>query len=315
MTIPAARPTVAVIVPVYRARYLAEALASVSVQSWPAREVIVVDDGSPDHEEIERVVAPYDGRVRLLRQANAGAGAARNAGILATSADLIGLLDADDRWFPDFLAEQIALVGGRPEIDVSYANAMYVGRTPLAGRTFMSTCPSRGEVTLETLLAQECTVPLSATVARRTAMLRAGLFDPALRRGQDFDLWLRMARSGSRFTYTEKVLGLRRIHDTNLSGTHVNEIERALDVFAKTLATMDLTIGERAAAEMRVRALTFALARERGKEMLLHGDFAAARTHFEAAARHCGWKVRAALLGLRVARRLYVARSDASFAS
>ena len=183
----------------------------------------------------------------------------------------------------------------------------------------MSTCPSRGAVTLEALLAQECTVPLSATVVRRDAILRAGLFDTALRRGQDFDLWLRMARNGSRFTYTRKVLGLRRIHDMNLSGTHVNEMERALGVFAKTLATMDLTIGERGAAESRVRALTVALARERGKEMLLLGDFAAARAHLEAAARHCGWKVRAALLGLRVApalvRRLYVARSATSLAS
>jgi glycosyltransferase involved in cell wall biosynthesis len=319
MTVSAAPSRVAVIMPVYRARYLREALDSVFFQSLPPDEVIVIDDGSPDQEEIEQVLATFERRVRLLRQDNQGAGAARNAGIRATSAELIAMLDADDRWLPDFLAEQVALMNACRHIHVSYTNAMYIGRSPLAGRTFMSACPSRGDVTLESLLAQECTVPLSATIARRDAMLRVGLFDPTLRRGQDFDLWLRMASDGARFTYTGNVLALRRLHDENLSGTQVNEIERALNVFVKTLATMDLTIAERAAAERRVRALTIALARERGKERLIHGDFAAARVHLEAVARQCGWKVRAALLGLRLApalvRRFYVARSEATLAS
>jgi glycosyltransferase involved in cell wall biosynthesis len=318
MTLSAAPSRVAVIMPVYRARYLGEALESVFCQSLTPDEVIVIDDGSPDQEEMERTLSAFDGGIRLLRQTNQGAGAARNAGIRATSAELIALLDADDRWLPEFLAEQVALLDACRHIHVSYTNALYVGRTRLAGRTFMSACPSRGEVTLESLLAQECTVPLSATVARRDAMMRTGLFDSALRRGQDFDLWLRMARNGARFSYSEKVLALRRHHDDNVSGTQVNEIERALNVFVKTLATMDLGIAERAAAERRIRALTIALARERGKERLLEGDFAAARVHLETVARQCGWKVRAALLGLRIApalvRRFY-ARSATTFAS
>lgn len=319
MALSAPPARVAVVIPVYRARYLSEALESVFFQSLPPDEVIVIDDGSPDQAEIERALAPFDGRIRVLRQTNQGAGAARNAGIRATAAELIAMLDADDRWLPDFLAEQVALMNACRHIHVSYTNAMYIGRTRLAGRTFMSACPSRGEVTLTSLLAQECTVLLSASIARRDAMMRTGLFDPALRRGQDFDLWLRMARNGARFTHSEKVLALRRVHDENLSGTQVNEIERALDVFVKTLATMDLSSIERAAAERRVRALTIALARERGKERLRDGDFAAARVHLEPVARHSGWKVKAALLGLRVApalvRRFYVARSEATFAS
>ncbi len=319
MTISAVPVEVAVIIPVYRATYLGDALESVFFQSCPPREVVVIDDGSPDQEEIEYAVAAFRGRFRLLRQTNQGAGAARNAGIRATSAAIVAMLDADDRWLRDFLAEQVALLNAYRTIHVSYANAMYIGRTPLAGRTFMSTCPSHGEVTLASLLAQECTVPLSAAVVRRDALVAAGLFDTALRRGQDFDLWLRMAKNGSRFTYTEKVLTLRRLHDANLSGTQVNEIERALNVFVKALATMDLTSAERAAAEQRVSALTIALARERGKERLVHGDFTGARAHLEAAAHHCGWKVRATLIGLRVApelvRRLYLARSEATCAS
>lgn len=319
MTVSAAPARVAVIVPVYRARYLGEALASVFGQSLTPDEVIVIDDGSPDQDDLARALAAFDGRIRLLRQTNQGAGAARNAGIRATSAELIALLDADDCWLPEFLAEQVQLMNACRDIHVSYTNTRFIGRTPLAGRTFMSACPSRGEVTLASLLAQECTVPLSATVARRDAMMQVGLFDHALRRGQDFDMWLRMARNGARFSYSEKVLALRRLHGDNISGTQVNEIERALTVFIKTLATMDLGMTERAVAEQRIRALQIALARERGKERLLDGDFAGARVHLETVARQCGWKVRAALLGLRIApalvRRFYVARSETTFAS
>jgi GT2 family glycosyltransferase len=310
--------TVAVVIPVYRAHYLGQALESVFLQSRSADEVIVVDDGSPDREEIDVSLAAFDGRVRLIRLGNNGAGAARNAGILATSAHLIALLDADDRWLPDLLAEQVALLDACRDVDVSYTDAMFIGHTPLAGRTFMSACPSRGKVTLERLLAQQCTVPLSTAVARREAIVRAGLFDPTLKRAQDFDLWLRMARNGSRFAYIQKILALRRIHGANLSGTQIDQIQRALTVLKKTISTMDLTVTERAAAEGRIEALTLALSRERGKERLLHGDFAGARAHLAAAGR-CGWKVRTALLGLHVApflvRRLYMRLAEATLVS
>src|SRR5262245_2734560 len=102
-----ARVRVAVIVPVYSARYLSEALESIFFQSRLPDEVIVIDDGSPDQGALESALAQFGDRIRLLRQPNQGAGAARNAGILASSAELVALLDADDRWLPDFLSEQV----------------------------------------------------------------------------------------------------------------------------------------------------------------------------------------------------------------
>ena len=315
----AARPTVAVVIPVHRAQYLAAALDSVFEQSHRPDEIVLIDDGSPDQEEVAAALAAARGPVRVIRQANLGAGAARNAGIRATSADLVAFLDADDTWMPDFLFEQLATLDAQPDADVCYTDVMFVGRTPLAGRTFMSTCPSRGAVTLESLLAQTCNVPLSAAVVRRDALVRVGLFDVSLRRGQDFDLWLRLAEQGARFVYSTRVLGLRRIHDANLSGTSVTEVERPLAVLRKALETMTLTGAERAAAERRIHLLTRDLARERGKELLLSGKFESARRHLAEAGWSAGWKVRAALVGLHVApwlvRRVYAARASASLAS
>ena len=305
---------VAVIIPVYHARFLSAALESVFLQSRQPDEVIVVNDGSPDQESLHQAVAPYGPRIRMIEQPNQGAGAARNAGVQAASADLVALLDADDRWLPHFLREQLSAFDDYPHMDLSYTDGLYIGDTPLAGRTFMSACPSQRTVTFARLLAQECTVLLSSVVARRDALLRAGLFDPTLRRGQDFDLWLRMARRGARIGCLHRVLVLRREHAANLSGSAIDEIERPLAVLRKALATMPMLDDERAIACRRVRQLEGALAREQGKALLREGDVDAARRAF-AAARHGArtWKVRAAEIALRLApqlvRRVYLART------
>src|SRR5205085_10879678 len=98
----------------------------------------------------------------------------------------------------------------------------------LAGRRFMAHDPSEGEVTLESLLLQRCNVILSGVAAKRSCLVSVGLFDPALRRGQDFDLWLRLAHAGFRIEYQRKVLLERRVRTTGLSGDPIAELERAL---------------------------------------------------------------------------------------
>jgi glycosyltransferase involved in cell wall biosynthesis len=212
---------IAVVIPVYRAAFLADALQSVFTQTRPPDEVIVIDDGSPDQAQLQRALAAYASRVTVIAQPNAGAAAARNAGLRASTADLVAFLDADDRWLPEFLERQLGYLAVHPEIDLVYADALVVGDTPAVGSTFMTMCPSRGEVTLRSLLAQECNVLTSTVVVRRQLVVEAGFFDVALRRGQDFDLWLRLVARGARVGYQEVLLAERRLHGNNLSGTHV----------------------------------------------------------------------------------------------
>jgi glycosyltransferase involved in cell wall biosynthesis len=309
---------IAVIIPVYHAHFLAQALQSVFAQTCQADEVIIIDDGSPEKDALRMAVAPYTDRVLLVEQSNQGAAAARNRGLDMATAPLVGLLDADDQWLPDFLAEQRALLLSEPDLDLVYCDGLVTGNTGLAGQRFMKSCPSEGPVTLESLLAQRCTVLLSGVLARRSALIRAGGFDLSIRRGQDFDLWLRMAHDRARMTYQQKVLVLRRIHEDNLSGSAVNEQERPLRILEKTLRTMSLTPRERDVAEHRVRELDAALAREHGKEFLRQGQFAAAKREF-ARARHgiSSWKLTMASLGLHLApallRRLYLSRFNGAY--
>src|SRR4051794_20845446 len=92
------QPTLSVVVPVYDVEpYVEACLASIGAQPVEDHEVIVVDDGSPDASVaiVERMMR-RDGRIRLLRQENAGLGAARNAGIAEATGTYLAFVDSDD---------------------------------------------------------------------------------------------------------------------------------------------------------------------------------------------------------------------------
>ena len=130
----------------------------------------------------------------------------------------MAFLDSDDYWEPEFLREQLALFATDPSLDVVYSDAWICGESPLAGRRFMDLSPSRGAVTVASLLTCECTVITSAVVARTDIVRAAGGFNAGLRRGQDFDLWLRLARNGAHFGYQRNPLVHRRLHSRNSVG-------------------------------------------------------------------------------------------------
>src|SRR4051812_3217208 len=107
--------TVSVVIATYNhGRYLREAIDSALAQTHPPLEVIVVDDGSTD--DTAEILQTYGGRIRAMRQANAGVAAARNAGLAAASGRYVGFLDSDDVWAPDKLARQLAVFDAQPAL-------------------------------------------------------------------------------------------------------------------------------------------------------------------------------------------------------
>ncbi len=296
---------IAVVIPVFRAHYLADCLASVFAQTVSPDQVIVVDDGSPDRAEITAAVAPFGDRVTLLRQENLGAGAARNNGIRHADADLIAFLDADDLWCPTLLERQLEVLAQDSSRVLVYANGRLMGDGPLRGMLFMDTAPSTGEPTLGALLTQRCTVLTSSVVVKREALLASGLFDESLRRGQDFDMWIRLAAAGARFGYTTDPLVYRRIHGMNLSGDRLTELERAAAVLEKLRAKIAFGPVESRAIDARLRFLHGDIHAERGKRDLASGAVTDAAAHFrEAAGAGAGWKVQVVNLALRIAPRV-----------
>lgn len=305
--------TVAVVVPVYVGRYLEDCLTSIAVQTRPPDEVIVVDDGSPDGPLVRQAIAECGRTVTLLTQTNQGAAAARNRGLLAANTDYVAFLDADDYWYPTFLATMLGVLQNRPGCAAGYADAHIIGDSPLAGRRFLAARVSRGGVTVRSLLTQPCEILTSTVVARRRPLVDAGLFDAELQDGQDFDLWVRMAQHGARFACHREPLAAWRAHSRNMSGTPLADIERTLIVIEKLRRTLALSGDDALALEARLRHLRSCRLREVAKARLASADFDGARRAFESAAADGGdWSATAARMGLRLAprlvRRLFVGR-------
>ena len=295
-------PTVSVIIPAYNsAKYIRESLNSVFAQTFTSYEVIVINDGSEDTEELERELQRYPEGLRYIKQDNQGAAVARNTGLRVAAGEFVAFLDADDTWLPGFLEKQIELLK-RSNADLVYADAFLSGESPLAGKTFMQMEPSRAEVTPENLLAIKSTVLTSTVLARKQPIFEVGLFDETFRRGQDFDLWVRLAKMGARFVYQNEVLAHHRIVATGLSGDTVSQLKRTLAVLEAIKAKEILTASENAALQVTLNRTLRELALEDGKDKLRRKDFDGARQSFEEAKRfRHSWKLILVSLGLRVA--------------
>lgn len=294
-----------VIIPAYEvAPYIAETLDSVFAQTLSDFEVIVVNDGSPDTDELERALTPYRERICYIRQKNAGAGAARNRGVRDARGEYVAFLDGDDLWLSNYLETQLSFAreGG---YDLVYADALLFGASPVAGKTYMQTAPSEGPVTFVSLLRNDCNVITSGVVARRCALIEAGLFDESLRNAQDFEMWTRMAKRGARLAYQRKVLLRYRCREGSLSGDEMNRLKREIRVYRYIADRYDLTPAEQAELSRAMQFQEAAVALADGKIRLLGERFDEARASFEQAHRVLGgWKLGAAVLMLRVAPRL-----------
>src|SRR5581483_2185516 len=104
---------------------IAQTLWSVLGQTCGQLEVIVVDDGSTDGTG--GVLAGFsDSRLRIIRQQNRGVAAARNTGIQAAHGAYLAFLDADDAWFPSFVADSLQVIE-QHETPVALAYSGYYG--------------------------------------------------------------------------------------------------------------------------------------------------------------------------------------------
>lgn len=211
--------TIDVIIPTYNnARFLKEAIASVQSQTYQPVQIIVVDDGSTD--DTEAVVKHIsDNRIVYIKKENGGPNSARNAGLAHATAELVAFLDADDRWEPTKLAQQVALFEQDTEktLGLVYANYNIID-TDGHERSDIPTVPLDTQVrgmAFEALLPGNLILGSASNVLiRRSVFDTVGVFDETLRVGEDWDMWLRIARE-FRIDYVDQVLVSIRRHGGN----------------------------------------------------------------------------------------------------
>jgi glycosyltransferase involved in cell wall biosynthesis len=261
------QPLISVIIPAYNAAsVIARTLDSVLSQTFTDFEILVVNDGSPDTPELEAVLESY--RIVYHKQENRGAGAARNVGVNDALGQFLAFLDADDYWLPNYLEAQMAVLQ-KSGADAVYCDALFVGSPALKGKTYMQLAPSRTEVTPESLLAVDVGIITSGVIARKQAVRAVGGFDETIRRGQDFDLWLRMAQKGFRFACHREVLLHYTVSDSGLSGDTVNQLRRRIDLLETIRTRGGLSASEQWALNQNMQECKVRLAVESGKARLL----------------------------------------------
>ncbi len=216
-------PRFSVIIPLYnKAPYIRKAVESVMAQTCGDWELIVVDDGSTDGGGYN-VKDISDSRIRLVRQENAGVGAARNKGVSLSTAPYITFLDADDWWEPTFLEEMSGLIARHPTAGI-YGTGYYIvknGRKRLAP-IGVSEEFAEGEINYCTVYAKTLCMPLtSITVAMsRTIFDEMGGFKPYLKLGEDFDLWIRIALKHKVVFLNKPLSSYNQDVDVTYRGTH-----------------------------------------------------------------------------------------------
>jgi glycosyltransferase involved in cell wall biosynthesis len=215
---------IAVVIPHFRqARFLAECLDSVIAQRRPADEIIVVDSSPEDTAPIiERYaspigLAPQAPMLRHLIQPAAGVAAARNAGLAATTCELVSFLDADNVATPDRLERQVAALDSSPDAVLCHGALVPIDRS---GAGYAS-LPHYGseQVSVEAQLGwliERNRIAADTVCLRREQAQSIGGFCEESGVREDYDLWLRMASLG-RFVYCDAPLARYRRHETNLS--------------------------------------------------------------------------------------------------
>jgi glycosyltransferase involved in cell wall biosynthesis len=202
---PTGVPLVTVVIGVYNAeRYLAEAIDSVLAQTHPNIELIVVDDGSTDASG--RIAEQYGDPVRCIQQENGGMAAARNRAIPEAHGSYLSFLDADDRFPPDKLRNQLAVFDAQPELDVVYGHVT----------EFLS--PDLDEAARALLRAPEHDVPWptpNLMLVTRESFLRVGVFSTELKVGIGVDWYARANEFGLRSAVPAIVVLERRLHAEN----------------------------------------------------------------------------------------------------
>ncbi|PRY18439.1 glycosyltransferase involved in cell wall biosynthesis [Kineococcus rhizosphaerae] len=275
-------PRVSVVMAAWNAATtVAAAVSSVLWQTYPAWELVVVDDGSTD-STADLVSAFDDPRITLVKQENAGAGSARNAGMEAARGDLITFLDSDDVMLGRHLEALVERLGDRTRAIVT-ANSYWL----LPGGIDPSHTRHKGRFPAVphqrlSLLEQNYLSPMS--LFRRELLEDVGGFDTTLHRSEDWDFWLRAVFAGHEVVHQPRPLALFRWGQSSMSTNRDLVFDAERTILEGMSSRDDLRDDERAYLRRRLASPPPRLLSNEGDAALRGRQYARAAQRFAAAA-------------------------------
>lgn len=274
-----------VVIPLYnKAPYIKNTITSVLSQTHNDYEVIIIDDGSTDGSG-EIIAGICDPRVRLIRQDNGGVSAARNRGIELAKANYVAFLDADDIWMPNHLETLKILIDTYPKCGLyatsysivteygKYRQLIVKGNKPIGWHTKLDI-----DGYLDFIIGN---FPfLTTTICISKPIIQdVGLFDIYLIRGEDQDMWLRIALK-SDVAFINRITAIYNQGSTSFDQSSLtSHISPKLQKHASLIS--DQTINEKTRSKLDTyytkRVLHIA------QYQLLHGKKAQAQIHLKEA--------------------------------
>lgn len=275
-------PAVSIIMPAYNVEpYVGDAIRSALAQTFTNFELIVVDDGSKDRTaDVIKALARQDARIQLVQHANRGLAAARNSALRAARGEFFALLDSDDVWEPEFLAEQLAILSERPDVAIVTGNGWCLGGTK-NGQLARPYPDPRPVPDLATIIGDEWSVFIMS-VFRRRVYTTIGSFDESMRSNEDYDFWLRAAVAGFTFARNDRPLGHYRIRTDSLSASDVRMLGGILKVYRKLRPEIARLPHEMSILERQINRFERELLVAEARLALELADFEMAREHLGA---------------------------------
>ena len=233
------QPLVSVIMPCYKmGRFIGEALESIGKQTYTNWEVIAVDDCGPEdgtRGAVEDFAKKFpDHRIIYHRhEKNGGVSAARNTAIALADGEYLAFLDPDDWWEDNYLIEQIELFTSGSDLDLVYSGVCFVD---FKGEEIDRFTPSIYFLaSFPKSLFCNNEIHLSTVIVRKELVMAIGGFDcsPELQHIEDWDLWIRLAFKGSKFSATENSLVNYRRHAQSASLDSGKMWQRTLSLMRK----------------------------------------------------------------------------------
>jgi GT2 family glycosyltransferase len=235
------------------------AIESALCQSWPATEVVVIDNGSTDDTE-SQVTSAYASRLRYVRQGNVLDGGGYNRGIAETAGGFVQLLDGDDFLAPNKIAKQMEVFASRSEADIVYGDArQFQGQAGRPEWSDWNTGPQSDMLaTLIDPAGEGAGLVIHSALFRRAALEQVGAWDESLV-GADLDYWLRAAWSGCVFAYSPGAWAFHRRRPSQMSSDNNAMVNRTILTLEKALTYVDRE-PYRSAVRRRLAGLRYAAA-------------------------------------------------------
>lgn len=269
--------------------YIAGAIESVLAQTFKDHELIIVDDGSNDDTRrvVESYAQGYPQQVIYIHQENKGCAGARNTGVRAAKGEYIAILDADDQWLPERLAEGLKVIEADPRIGLVHAKSMRIsneGKELGVVKRDVKLLSEHDDNMFERIFLRQVNISCPTVLLRKKCFDELGLFDENLSRlgCEDREMWLRVAQR-CRVVYIDQVLAFYRLSNTSMS--------KASEKMFKAHTYVIEKFAQQGAAKALKDKAYAVVYRNRGDESLLIGDFERSKESYLKAIQHDKWAI------------------------